>query len=118
MTREELEAIVSNCTKALAEARQNLDNWNTAIEHNVYNSIGGAAILAETLADKAREDCEGSYNCGESIYTQDFLVGSTPYRAVLECEYDRHDKTYYYLDEYSFHIYTLVDGQQGERVYL
>lgn len=30
---------------------------------------------------------------------------------------NRHDKRYYYLDDYSFNIYALVDGQLGERVY-
>jgi hypothetical protein len=46
----------------------------------------------------ARDACEGSYCFGDDEYTQDFYVGDDLYRATLTVEYNRHDKTYYYVD--------------------
>ena len=54
--------------------------------------------------NQAYEDCEGAGNCGSPEYEQDFIVGGKEYTAVCSFDYDRHDKTYYYIDrsEYSY----------------
>jgi len=58
------------------------------------------------LRAKAREDCEGAYNwaynCGLDEYTQEFIVGSTKYLGTAKFEYNRHDKTYYYIERCTF----------------
>lgn len=107
MTRDELLKIVEHCAAALSKAQNDLIEWDQAIENNVYDSVEAAGILEDVLLDRARNDCEGSYNCGEEFYTQDFLVDEVAYRAVLKCEYNRHDKTYYYVDGHKFRIVKL-----------
>ena len=52
----------------------------------------------------AFEDCEGAGNCGMDKYTQEFIVGDMHYIATLTVEYNRHDKTYYYIDETDFTV--------------
>lgn len=104
MNREELLAIVETCTAALEEAQRNLALWDGAIENNVYDSVEAAGILEDILLEEAMADCEGSYSYGMDTYSQDFLVNGIAYRATLECEYNRHDKTYYYVESHKFKI--------------
>lgn len=66
------------------------------------------STMEEMLIEKAREDCEGSYNCGDEIYTQQFYVKDYLYEAKLEVEYNRHDKTYYYIDGTKFEAYMVT----------
>ena len=62
--------------------------------------------IRESMGDQAHNDCEGSYNCGASEYTQEYqLIDSDiVYEGKLKVQYNRHDKTYYFVDdvEYSF----------------
>lgn len=73
-------------------------------ENNVFETLEDADSKMYTLLEnQATEDCEGSYNCGDDEYTQEFMVGTQKYLATMTFEYNRHDKTYYYIDsrEYS-----------------
>lgn len=58
------------------------------------------------LQSKAEDACEGSHNCGAVEYTQLYqLIGdSKVYSGKIRVHYNRHDKTYYYVDstEYSY----------------
>ena len=82
------------------------EDWVGRIENNVYSSIEEATELEGTLSAYAHADCEGSYNCGSSSYSREFMVGEDRYVAKLEnIEYNRHDKTYYFVDGYDFNIY-------------
>jgi hypothetical protein len=58
------------------------------------------------LQNKASNNCEGSNCCGQPEYTQEYqLIDSDAvYLGKIKVEYNRHDKTYYYVDEveYSF----------------
>lgn len=60
--------------------------------------------IKEALENKAHNDCEGSYNCGNDEYTQEYqLIDSDAvYLGKIEVEYNRHDKTYYYVDEVDY----------------
>jgi len=49
--------------------------------------------------DKASEDCEGRHNMGNESYEDYCRIGDKYYIASTEFEYNRHDKTYYYVDE-------------------
>ncbi|EJO27457.1 hypothetical protein QWC_31731 [Achromobacter marplatensis] len=60
--------------------------------------------VEEMLRGRAHEDCEGSYNCGAEVYDQEFMVDGVKYVGTLKCEYNRHDKTYYYLEEAEFSV--------------
>ena len=103
MSRQELKAAIEAAKLDVAAAQKALDDFEQLAENNVYASMRDAGILDEVLAGRAREDCEGSYNCGSPIYEQEFMVGSVVYVATLEVEY-RHDKTYYYIDSSEFKI--------------
>ena len=62
--------------------------------------------LYEYLGEKASNACEGSYNRGNDEYTQQYqlIVEDTIYEGKIEVEYNRHDKTYYFVEdiEYSY----------------
>ena len=104
MTIEELKAAVTTAQAGVTAAKQALADFEALAENNVYASMGEAGILEGVLAGRAREDCEGAYNCGSPIYEQEFMVDGVVYVATLEVEYDRHDKTYYYIDSSEFKI--------------
>lgn len=68
------------------------------------------ATLEEALADErdshfeqAAEDCEGSYNIGcDSYETLVYITAESKYYEIkTKFEYNRHDKQYYYIDNYS-----------------
>ena len=108
-TREELELNVVTCRNLFTRAQRDLNEFINSIENNVFESLDAAeAEISNRLLSEAYEDCEGSYNCGNEEYTQDFIVDGTAYRGTLKCQYNRHDKTYYYVDESDFTIEELV----------
>ena len=103
-TRETLKAEINAAKKALEAAQQAYDEFDQAAENNVFASLEDAESLEEVLADRAFQDCQGAYNCGSPSYEQEFMVDGVAYVATLKCEYNRHDKTYYYLEEREFSI--------------
>lgn len=103
MTKEELKQAIEAAKQNLAAAEQALADFIASPEQNVFASLEDAkGELEERLRIQAHEDCEGSYNCGLPVYEQEFIVDGVHYLAKLECEYNRHDKTYYYVDEAHF----------------
>jgi hypothetical protein len=98
MTKADLIKEVDKARQALAIAEKALLDFNTSVENNVFATLEEACDeLEDRLIQFAKEDCEGSYNCGDPEYRQEFLVDGVKYVAILEVEYDRHDKTYYYI---------------------
>lgn len=94
---------VSIARKALELAELELQEYERAPERNVFDTLEDALDeMREVLHQRASDDCEGSYNVGYDTYTQDFYVGDKRYQAWIEVEYDRHDKTYYYVDRIEF----------------
>ena len=57
--------------------------------------------INEVATEWAREACEGAHNVGNDIYVVRFKVGDNIYTVSVGFEYNRHDKTYYYIDNYS-----------------
>jgi len=55
-------------------------------------------VLDDKFLDRAREACEGSYNIGQDVYTQECFLNGVPYIYTMSIEYNRHDKEFYYLD--------------------
>lgn len=101
---EELKAAVEASKAEHARAVAALTDFEQSAENNRFADLDAAAELEDTLRDRAFEDCQGAGNCGFDEYTQEFIVGEDLYLARLKCEYNRHDKTYYYLEEASFSI--------------
>lgn len=104
-TREELLARVTEAQQALTEAQQALYQFDTDPQNNVFESVEQASeVLEDRLLNEAHDDCEGSYNVGAEEYRQEFIVEGKRYVAILEVEYNRHDKTYYYVDGSDFRV--------------
>jgi len=61
-------------------------------------------VIENRLENMARDDCEGAGNCGAAKYMQEFIVDGSHYMATLSVEYNRHDKTYYYVEEQQFSV--------------
>jgi hypothetical protein len=104
-TRTELEDLVKQCKINLGLAEANLYKFDTLAENNVFESLDVAeAKLEDMLRERAHEDCEGAYNCGNDEYRQEFMVNNVKYVAIATFEYNRHDKTYYYIDGSDFRV--------------
>lgn len=102
--KDHLDAI-SKAKSDLANAEAAYIAFQASPEQNVFASMEEAeGVLEDRLRDQAYEDCQGAYNCGADTYVQDFSVEGKSYRFTLTCEYNRHDKTYYYIEESSYKI--------------
>jgi hypothetical protein len=109
MTKEELQAAVTVARKTLADAEDALLAFDALPENNVFASLYDAeGALEDRLRNEAFKDCEGAGNCGDDEYTQEFIVDGVRYVGTLSVEYNRHDKTYYYIDSAEF-TYAPVD---------
>lgn len=103
--KEKLEQDIADAKRALQDAEAALLLWTKKAENNVFATLEDAeGEVEEMLRGRAHEDCEGSYNCGAEVYDQEFMVDGVKYVGTLKCEYNRHDKTYYYLEEADFSV--------------
>jgi len=97
--REQLVLQVKEAAAALEKLKERLENFDSLVENNVFDSIEEAEdALTERFYNVASEACEGSYCFGEREYTQEFVVDEERWMFRLEVEYNRHDKQYYYVD--------------------
>lgn len=98
--KQTLENRLDDIKVELTELSQDLCLWNFKTHEEAEDEI------TEALRDIASNDCEGSYNCGNNFYDQNYTLLDSPtvYTGTIEVEYNRHDKTYYYVDSvrYSF----------------
>jgi len=93
--------------KRIGELEASLLAFDDLLENNQYDDHDDAeAHIDERYQGIAREACEGSYCYGESEYKQRYQIKGSPtiYEATITFEYNRHDKTYYYIDgsDYSY----------------
>lgn len=103
MTREELQTAVKTAETNLAAANCALRAFEDLPENNVFETLPKAlSAVEDKLLTQASQDCEGSHNCGQDEYTQGFIVDGVEYLGTLSVEYNRHDKTYYYVDGSKF----------------
>jgi hypothetical protein len=108
VTKEELQLSVKFCMGELAIAETNLAEFIAARENNVFASVDIAEYEIERrLECMAGNDCEGAGNCGLDEYIQEFIVDGVLYLATYKVEYNRHDKTYYYIDSSEFLVLKL-----------
>lgn len=101
---QSLKNIIAEGEKTLAATKSALHDFESLPENNVYATLEDADELEDILRDQASEDCEGSYNCGAPEYRRELMVDGVKYVAILSVDYDRHDKTYYYIYGSSFEI--------------
>lgn len=101
--RTELELDIQKAKKHLEDAQAVLAEWDSKPENNRFDDLDDAlGTIEDQLRDLAFADCQGAYNCGAYSYSKDFYVGDTLYRGTAVFEYNRHDKTYYYIEECEF----------------
>lgn len=102
-TKKELEQAVKDARANLESAEAVLAAFDAAPENNRFDDLDTAlGTIEDALRDLAFEDCEGAGNVGLPKYSRDFYVGDTLYRGTAAFEYNRHDKTYYYIEECNF----------------
>jgi hypothetical protein len=105
VNKEQLQAACKQAKAVHSEALAALEAFERDPINNVFKTLEDAEIsLEESMRDIASGDCEGSYNCGRSEYRQGFFVGGVQYVAIAQVEYNRHDKTYYYVEEFDLRI--------------
>ena len=108
-TKQEIEQEISAARSALAKAELALESFMAVAKNNVFDDLETAVGKIEAiLYQRADEDCEGSHNCGDESYTQGFYVGDVEYVMTGTFEYNRHDKTYYYIESSEFE-YKIVE---------
>jgi hypothetical protein len=102
-TREELSAAVQTTYEAYRNAQEALLEFEMLAINNVFPTIEDASMsIEDKLYRNASADCEGAYNCGELEYQQEFMVDNVTYVGIFTPEYDRYDKTYYYIKSSKF----------------
>lgn len=102
---KDLELAVKLAQKELDKAVKAVEDFKSLPENNVFETLEAAeGTIYELLEDRASQACEGSYCCGENYYEQLFYVGDVLYKGIASVEYNRHDKTYYYVDSFDFRI--------------
>lgn len=93
----------------VVKAKNNLATFDALAENNLYETYEFAQFqMRHILYERAFEDCEGAGNCGLDEYRQEFLVDGVKYVAIMTVEYNRHNKTYYYIDGTEFRIESVV----------
>lgn len=102
--REQLEASVAAAKASLKAAEDALAEFDVRPSNWRFDSLDAAGRLEDVLLGRAHDDCEGSYNYGYSEYRQGCYIGEKLHVAILTVEYNRHDKTYYYVDGHDFRI--------------
>jgi len=73
--------------KKVTDFNDNVQSWKEAV----------AAELDEEFCDELAEDCTNPISCSTGFYR---APDGTPYKVTYEPELNRHDKTYYYVDNY------------------
>lgn len=103
--KQALLAAIEAAKATLDDAQKALSDFEQKAENNVFATMEEAERKIEMeLFDQARNDCEGSHNCGADHYDQEFIVDGVVYVGTLTVEYNRHDKKYYYVDESEFSV--------------
>jgi hypothetical protein len=106
------QAYIKELEKLLKDRKTELEAIIDAPELNVFSNMDEAeCILQDKFMDRAEEACEGAYNVGKPQYIQEFTVegDSNRYRFVIDIEYNRHDKTYYYIDGEDYRVETITE---------
>lgn len=64
-----------------------------------YRSLEDAEdYIYDQIREIANDSCEGSHNMGDDSYVVKYKVNDTYYKIKFSVDYNRHDKTYYYVD--------------------
>lgn len=102
---DELNEAVKLAQDALESAQDDLLEYCNRPENNTFTDLEVASdAIQDKLTSIAHNACEGSYCFGLDEYNQLFYVNDVLYKGTLNVEYNRHDKTYYYVDGTEFSV--------------
>lgn len=105
MERNALKEAITTAHKAVVDAVAAYREFCIKAENNSFADMSSAEAFVENALELwASEDCEGAGNRGNSEYRMGFTVNGQVYIGVLKVEYNRHDKTYYYIDGTDFTV--------------
>lgn len=105
----ELKLVAKVAKDAFETATALVEEAEALPENNVYLTLEEASYKVEDkLEIQAFNDCEGAGECGLEQYRQLFIVGDKTYVGILNVEYNRHDKNYYYVDGSEFRVEEVV----------
>jgi hypothetical protein len=107
MTKSEMVSKIIILQNEIAVLEGQIEAFDSAIENNQYADHADAeSRITDRYSDIAHEQCEGAGNCGEPQFKQKYQIAGNPnlFEATVDFEYNRHDKTYYYIDgtDYSY----------------
>lgn len=101
---EVLERNVSAARAALALAELELSEYKLAPERNQFETVEEAMESLSDVALSEATDCCGHHQMGDDRYAYRCFVGGEPHTVVIDVEYNRHDKQWYYVDEWRVSI--------------
>ena len=93
---------IQNLKSVIAHLELQILNIVELPENNRFPDEDSAlSYLEEYFLEVAEEACRGPHNVGKETYVQECFVGDVKYKFRIDIEYNRHDKTYYYIEGYS-----------------
>lgn len=116
----QLSALKLEIARAQAELNSAINEFDEFVdspENNKFASVDEAsAELEERFRERAHSACEGSYCMGLELYSQEFTADGKRFMFRLHVEYNRHDKTYYYVESAKVNIEELSNEQHSNPI--
>ena len=108
-----LQAMLATAVAGVEELKLALQEAEAQPSYYQYHDLVTAeGELYDILLARASADCEGSYNVGQPEYTQECFIDDELHLATMKVEYNRHDKTYYYVDETTLTINPILSTKE------
>lgn len=101
MNREQIAAEIYAHQKSIEVLEQSLMDIDSSMENNQYTDQKNAEYsITKRFEGIAQKQCEGAYNCGDEQFQQRYQITGNPnvFEATVKFEYNRHDKTYDYIE--------------------
>ena len=105
MTKDETSAQIKFLNAKVVDLENQIEAFDSAIEQNQYKDHKEAKLkISGRYECIASKECEGSYNYGADEYKQQYQIEGDAriFEASMTVEYGRHDKTYYYVDGFTY----------------
>lgn len=116
MNKLEIQAKIVEHNNHIAWLEQLLIDIDESIENNQYSTHEDArSTITNQIYAIAEAQCEGMRNCGNPDFTRLYKVTGVDgtFQATVAFQYNRHDKTYYYIDE-THYSYIKIQGETNE----
>ena len=107
MSKQQLQTEIKYHQDIISTLENEIEKFDSLLDNNqFYDHKEAEYAIRGRFSEIANEECEGSYNCGDDEYHQQYQIRGNDqiFTATVTFDYNRHDKTYYYVDgtSYSF----------------